>query len=737
MLNSRTRRGLLVAFALCGVANWAGTAGAWAPVPLTPDVVEAYQQAGGEFGGFIVDVAQSMTFYRGSPQGDGYIPGFRFTQPPPNGFDKLPPVGVSFGISLQGEWVTEEHMNQLAALNRLTFLELRSSSRGGFGRGFGERGVPGGRAGRGAPGGRGGFAPRRGDNPEAALPKGFSKLQHLTALSLPTAYLPEADLVELKKMKKLTHLHLPRADFPPSGLESLAELENLHELYLGISSVPDAGMAQLAKLKGLQTLIVPGRELTPEGLKYLGNLKKLTTFYAPGLRITDGELKVLADLDLLHALHVATSEGRARPTRADEVTSLYLVGRETAVTDAGLPLLARLKKLRSLTLGGEGITDAGLKTLREFPELGELTLLNTSVTDEGLAHLAGLEGLKKLDLIEPKITDAGLDTLARLTGLTSLNLSGTEISDASLKHLRTMRNLNTLTLDGTKVSDAGLAHLGKLPLLVHLSLTNTRVSDRGLDHLLSLENLQFLSLSGTDITPLGLKKLAGLKNLNRLGLSEEQITDRCVFALRDAGKLHTLPGTVGEAGDHPVSPEDIVQVDLARSNVTNDVLECFAGLKNIREISLPREQLTDRALRQLRRLNLLHTLRQAQTASNTRPGSLEEIAILDLSSVTITDRGLEVLHDLKNLTTLRLDRTRITESGLIAIQQALGPKCSIIAESFSSRGGFGDPRGFRPEQGGFGGPGGFGRGGFGRRGDRDRDRDRGADGGGGGGVPEP
>jgi hypothetical protein len=289
-----------------------------------------------------------------------------------------------------------------------------------------------------------------------------------------------------------------------------------------------------------------------------------------------------------------------------------------------------------------------------------------------------------------------------------------------------MRNLAMLTLDGTKVGDAGLAGLGKMPLLEHLSLANTRVSDRGIDHLLTLENLQFLSLSGTDITPLGLKKLGGLKNLNRLGLFNEQITDRCVFALRDVGKLHTLPRTVGEAGDHPVSPEDIVQVDLSDSNVTNDVLECFAGLKNIREISLPREQLTDRALRQLRRLNLLHTLRQAQTASNTRPSSLEEIAILDLSAVPITDWGLETLHDLKNLTTLRLDRTRITESGLASLQQALGPKCSIVATSFDSRGRFGDPRGFAPGPGDFGGrvPA--------RRDARIRGADRGADGGGGG-----
>lgn len=734
MCNSHTRRGLLVAVALCGIAGWAGPArAAWAPVPLSPEAIDAYQQAGGQFGGFLVDVAQSMSFQPGTPQGGSYLPGFRFTQAPPDGFDRLPPIGVSFGISLQGEWVTEAHMNQLAGLNRLTFLELRSSTRGTFARGRpGEGGFQRGRVGpggRAVPGGRGGFPPRRGETPETALPKGITKLQHLTALSLPTAYLPEADLVELKKMKKLTHLYMPRADFPPSGLESLAELENLRELYLGISSVPDAGMAQLAKLKALRTLVVDGRELTPEGLKFLGSLKKLTTFYAPRLQITDAELKVFAELDLLHTLPTATTLGPARPTSSAEVASLYLSGRETNITDAGLPALAKLKKLRSLTLGGQGITDAGLKTLKEFPELGELTLRNTSVTDEGVKHLGALAQLKKLDLVEPKITDAGLDTLSRFAGLASLNLSGTEISDAGLKHLGAMRNLNTLTLDNTKISDAGLAHLGKLRMLMNLSLINTSVSDKGLDHLVPLENLQYLSLHDTDITPLGLKKLAGLKNLKHLGLSEEQITDRCVFTLRDANKLHTLTGMLGETGDRPASSEEIVQVNLAQSNVTNDVLECFAGLKNIKEIGLPRGQLTDRTLRQLRRHNLLHTLRQAQTASATRPSSLEEIAILDLTSMPITDRGLEVLHDLKNLTTLRIDRTRVTESGILEAQKALGPQCSIIVSSFGSPGGFGDPRGFPPERGGFRGRGGFGRGGV------DRDRDTGRGGGGGSGEP--
>ena len=176
----------------------------------------------------------------------------------------------------------------------------------------------------------------------------------------------------------------------------------------------------------------------------------------------------------------------------------------------------------------------------------------------------------------------------------------------------------------------------------------------------------------------------------------------------------------------PESAQDITELDLAGTNVTDKGLKQLAGLKNLMtlklqdtkvtaaglkelaghkrlaSILLSEGQLSDAHLRVLCEIGLMHTL-TGQVAGSSKqpfPQSVEEIITLELirSPITdaglrelarfsnlarlylretqVTDAGLKELAGLKTLTLVELQGTRVTEAGVAALQKAL-PKCEI------------------------------------------------------------
>ena len=110
-------------------------------------------------------------------------------------------------------------------------------------------------------------------------------------------------------------------------------------------------------------------------------------------------------------------------------------GTEPAALDGELAVLATLKELLSLNLGG------------------------TDVTDEGLVHLASLTSLRRLHLEKTKVSDDGLARLAKLENLSYLNLYQTGVTDSGLTHLEGLKNLKNLYLWQTKVTPDGASDL--------------------------------------------------------------------------------------------------------------------------------------------------------------------------------------------------------------------------------------------------------------------------------------
>ena len=123
---------------------------------------------------------------------------------------------------------------------------------------------------------------------------------------------------------------------------------------------------------------------------------------------------------------------------------------------------------------GRNLDDKGLAKVGALErQVILLNLRDTQITDAGMPHLAKLTQLQRLHLERTAVTDAGLAYLSELKELTYLNLYGTKISDQGLRHLINLRKLENVYLWETDVTDAGCAALQK-------SLPGLRI-DRGVD----------------------------------------------------------------------------------------------------------------------------------------------------------------------------------------------------------------------------------------------------------------
>src|SRR5262249_24168029 len=138
--------------------------------------------------------------------------------------------------------------------------------------------------------------------------------------------------------------------------------------------------------------------------------------------------------------------------------TLFLNGTATKLTQACLKDLHKLTGLERLQIWGGahgkkgGFTDADLPYLKDLIRLRQLDLVGGNFTDKGLAQLPPLPGLKELFLFNTSITDTGLEQLQRLPGLESLSLYHSSLEGSS------------------KITGAGLVHLEKLPHLQSLHL---------------------------------------------------------------------------------------------------------------------------------------------------------------------------------------------------------------------------------------------------------------------------
>lgn len=218
--------------------------------------------------------------------------------------------------------------------------------------------------------------------------------------------------------------------------------------------------------------------------------------------------------------------------------------------------------------------------------------------------------------------------------LTTVYLTSSgQFTRETLAALAEVKGLHTLSMEGLQADPDLLVQLNALPRLQSLSLA-LPLSDETLQGLARLNGLTTLDLTGSEgFRGRGLKEHRGLRNL-------------C----------------------------------LHKSQVTDDVSEALAGMKDLRVLDLSlASAITDRGiaglkdLKHLTWLKLRHT-RVSDAGLKQLPKQLTYLGPRELSGVT--DAGPKDLRKLASLKRLLLNGTQVTAEGVAEFRKAR-PHCEV------------------------------------------------------------
>lgn len=162
-----------------------------------------------------------------------------------------------------------------------------------------------------------------------------------------------------------------------------------------------------------------------------------------------------------------------------EWTSLeYLELDSTKLTDDGLEHVAQLRSLKQLCL--EKRTRPRVLRIvgprSQWTDRDRQTRDRSAIGDAGVAHICRLKTLQWLELDATSIGDEGASAISELGHLRKLSLNDTLVGDAGVRHFSRLLELQQLQLDGTSVGDSGAKALMHCRALEVLSIYRTKVT---------------------------------------------------------------------------------------------------------------------------------------------------------------------------------------------------------------------------------------------------------------------
>lgn len=217
------------------------------------------------------------------------------------------------------------------------------------------------------------------------------------------------------------------------------------------------------------------------------------------LVLTEKSLKLISGMSRLDSLKL--TRATFKEDWLKHITRLplsYLGLHGTQITDKSIPVILKMKTLRSISIGDTEITDKGLEALSKSKTITHLDMnIARCITNDGVKYIGNMKQLRQLEL----------PCTRNLTGKCLANITG-------LKHL------SYLNIENMKLEPEDLAILSSFKNLINLDLTNCKLKDEALPEIAKITSLKILDMPGNDITDNGLMKLAKLKRLKRLTIKE-------------------------------------------------------------------------------------------------------------------------------------------------------------------------------------------------------------------------
>lgn len=199
-----------------------------------------------------------------------------------------------------------------------------------------------------------------------------------------------------------------------AGASSMHKLSSIAGLHLHDSDVTDFGLAHLRVLNSFGHINLSNTNISDAGLTYLSHMTRLHYLILNGTRVTQAGIAKLQ---------------KALPSLRIEKLSTSQYGAEKAIQSAGGILFSDGSNVNAIEFTNQsGFSDAGLKRLEGHMEawkgtLTRLSLANTAISDAGLPCLYELDKLRHLDLTGTRVTSAGVAELKRRLPVLEVKLS--------------------------------------------------------------------------------------------------------------------------------------------------------------------------------------------------------------------------------------------------------------------------------------------------------------------------
>ncbi len=250
--------------------------------------------------------------------------------------------------------------------------------------------------------------------------------------------------------------------------------------------------------------------------------------------------------------------------------------------------------------------------------------------------------------------------------------SGPAITDEDFKEIANESGTNTITINITyTVTGSGFKYLSHLPIRA-INIQSSALNDEGLAAISSIKSLEWLSLSiGSEITAKGVESLVKLPNLKEF----EMLV--CVLApgtIDAVAQMHQLRGfslydsknvTASDIAKLVKGNPQLIFLDLSNTDVQEDVVPIVAEIKTLREFRGLRLPITDKYLDKI--------------------AKMPDLTSLLLSETPITDRGLLMLAKSHSLKKIEIAGCRkLTAEGILAFKKAK-PKVRLLETAHEER----------------------------------------------------
>ena len=343
------------------------------------------------------------------------------------------------------------------------------------------------------------------------------------------------------------------------------------------------------------------------------------------------------------------------------------------------------------------LTIDDMQLIAQLPDLESVRLKSAFLDDQFVEALSGLTQLKSVDIESTNITDRSLEILKELPNIETLSLrQNVKLSDKAIALFAEFPNLKTLNiLYNNHLSPASLFGLGKLSSLRVLDVRGCQVGDDTLYFISKLENLEELRICSNQVTNEGIEDLVNCKNLKILELQDTSIEAGCAVFFKEMEKLRSLrifraPQFVAKAVSELGVLTNLETLELRGMSCSNDALKALKPLTNLKTVEFSELKGVDAEtiidvlkaypkLESIRIFAMLSVDDSVATYLATRPG----LKNIGLPVTSITDKGLDALTAIQNLTSLEIfgNKELITLEGARVLAKFKNLRRLIIPET--------------------------------------------------------